>query len=168
VEPTVTGLTRHAGMHQFAVAASSSGAGSSWSAALEGGPRAAAAQPARVPVGRGQGGPGVVVVASTSIGAYAASLALPLTPGLARLVHQTVAVLLLFCATVFAARLAAAMVQHYAQRSDGSGMFGSIFLNITRLIVFVVGVLVILQTLGISITPLLTALGVGASPWRWP
>src|SRR4030081_1421149 len=66
---------------------------------------------------------GVVVVASTAVGAYAASLALPLTPGLANLVHQSVAVVLLFCATVFAARLAAATVQHYALRSDGSGMF---------------------------------------------
>jgi small-conductance mechanosensitive channel len=104
---------------------------------------------------------GVVVVASTAIGAYAASLTLPLTPRLANLVHDSVAVVLLLCATVFAARLAAAMVEHYALRSDGSGMFGSIFLNIARLVVFVVGVLVILQTLGISITPLLTALGVG-------
>jgi small-conductance mechanosensitive channel len=104
---------------------------------------------------------GVVLVASTSVGVYGASLALPLTPGLASFVRQSVAVVLLFCATVFAARLSAATVQHYAQRSDGSGMFGSIFLNITRLVVFVVGVLVILQTLGISITPLLTALGVG-------
>jgi small-conductance mechanosensitive channel len=104
---------------------------------------------------------GVVVVASTSVGAYAASLMLPLTPGIASFVHQAIAVLLLLCATVFAARLAAATVERYALRSDGSGMFGSIFLNITRLVVFVVGVLVILQTLGISITPLLTALGVG-------
>src|SRR4030088_3297541 len=53
---------------------------------------------------------GVVVVASTSIGVYAASLTLPLTPGLANLVHESVAVLLLLCATVFTGRLAAAMV----------------------------------------------------------
>jgi small-conductance mechanosensitive channel len=102
-----------------------------------------------------------VLVASTAVGVYGASLALPLTPALANFVHQSVAVVLLFCATVFAAGLSAATVQHYALRTDGSGMFGSIFLNITRLVVFVVGVLVILQTLGISITPLLTALGVG-------
>jgi small-conductance mechanosensitive channel len=103
----------------------------------------------------------VVVIASTTVGAYAGSLVLPLSHRTANIVHDGVVVVLLLCTTVFVARLAAATVQHYALRSDGSGMFGSIFLNITRLIVFAVGTLVILQTLGISITPLLTALGVG-------
>lgn len=37
----------------------------------------------------------------------------------------------------------------------------SIIANILRLIIYIVGILVILQTLGISITPILTALGVG-------
>jgi small-conductance mechanosensitive channel len=37
----------------------------------------------------------------------------------------------------------------------------SIIANITRVVVFIVGILVILQTLGISVTPVLTALGVG-------
>ena len=162
MEPTVTGLTRHAGMHQFAAAGVILGSGLLVGLLLS---RVVLARLRRselvsrwAGVGAAQG---VVVIASTSIGAYAASLTLPLTPALANLVHDAVVVLLLLCATVFAARLAAAMVQHYALRSDGSGMFGSIFLNIARLVVFVVGVLVILQTLGISITPLLTALGVG-------
>ena len=103
----------------------------------------------------------VVILACTVAGVYVASLILPLRPGLATIVHRAVGVALLFCATVFGARLAAAAVQRYAERSESAVMFGSIFLNITRLVVFVVGVLVILQTLGISITPLLTALGVG-------
>jgi len=104
---------------------------------------------------------GVVVLACGGAGAYAATLALPLRPGLSHAVRTAFAVILLFCATVFCARLAAAAVQHYARRSDGTVMFGSIFLNVTRLIVFSIGLLVILQTLGVSITPLLTALGVG-------
>jgi small-conductance mechanosensitive channel len=162
VEPTVTGLTRHVGMHQFATAGVILGSGLLVGLVLSRVLRARlrhnglASRWAAVRAAQG-----VVLVASTAVGVYGASLALPLTPGLANFVRQSVAVVLLFCATVFAARLAAATVQHYAQRSDGSGMFGSIFLNITRLIVFVVGVLVILQTLGISITPMLTALGVG-------
>jgi small-conductance mechanosensitive channel len=35
------------------------------------------------------------------------------------------------------------------------------FANITRILVFIIGVLIILQSLGISIAPILTALGVG-------
>ena len=44
-----------------------------------------------------------------------------------------------------------------------SGVAGSatIFVNITRVVVLAMGFLVVLQTLGISIAPLLTALGVG-------
>ena len=103
----------------------------------------------------------VVVVCCTAAGAYAASLSLPFDPALAGLVHKVVLVIVLFAATVFAARLAAATVRRYALRSGEIETFGSIFLNITRLIVFVIGFLIVLQTLGISITPLLTALGVG-------
>ena len=40
-------------------------------------------------------------------------------------------------------------------------MFLTIFVNLARIVIVSVGVLVILQSLGISITPLLTALGVG-------
>jgi small-conductance mechanosensitive channel len=44
-----------------------------------------------------------------------------------------------------------------------SGVAGSatIFVNITRIAVVAIGILVLLQTLGVSVAPLLTALGVG-------
>lgn len=50
-----------------------------------------------------------------------------------------------------------------AKTSATAGLLpsSSIIANITRVIVFLVGILVILQTLGISVTPVLTALGVG-------
>src|SRR6266446_6970116 len=99
----VTGLTRHAGMHQFAVAGVALGSG-----LLVGLLLSRVVLPrlrrsglvSRWAVVRAAGS--VVVVASTSVGAYAASLMLPLTPGLSSFVHEAVAVLLLFCATVFA------------------------------------------------------------------
>ena len=106
VEPTVTGLTRHAGMHQFAAAGVILGSGLLVGFLLS---RVVFARlrrsglVSRWAVVRAAGG--VVVVASTSIGAYGASLMLPLTPGLASFVHEAVAVLLLLCATVFGARL---------------------------------------------------------------
>ncbi|KPK71691.1 hypothetical protein AMJ87_06975, partial [candidate division WOR_3 bacterium SM23_60] len=37
----------------------------------------------------------------------------------------------------------------------------SLFINLTRIVVFAIGILIILQSLGISITPLVTALGIG-------
>src|SRR5256714_7843519 len=120
VESTVIGLTRHAGMHQFAAAGVILGSGLLVGLLLS---RVVFARlrrsglVSRWAVVRAAGD--IVVVASTSVGAYAASLTLPLTPGLASLVQKVVAVLLLLCATVFASRLAAATVEHHALRSDG-------------------------------------------------
>jgi small-conductance mechanosensitive channel len=57
------------------------------------------------------------------------------------------------------ARVAAKLVTTYTNRVEGIST--SIFTNLTRSLIFVVGVLVILQSLDISVTPILTALGVG-------
>lgn len=103
----------------------------------------------------------LVIVACTAEGLDAAIYALPLRRAAATAAHKLVAVTLLLCVTVFCARMAAKAVQHFAHRAEGSAMFGSILLNVARLIVFAFGLLVILQTVGVSITPMLTALGVG-------
>ena len=53
------------------------------------------------------------------------------------------------------------LVQTLAQSRSGVAGSATIFVNITRIVVLAMGFLVVLQTLGISIAPLLTALGVG-------
>jgi small-conductance mechanosensitive channel len=59
------------------------------------------------------------------------------------------------------AGLAGGMVRSIAIVRSGVAQSASIFVNITRLVVLIIGVLVLLQSLGVSITPMLTALGVG-------
>src|SRR5206468_6100788 len=63
--------------------------------------------------------------------------------------------------TVAAARVIAGLVRTVTQSRSGVAGSATIFVNITRVLVLAIGFLVVLQTLGISITPLLTALGVG-------
>ncbi len=63
--------------------------------------------------------------------------------------------------TLVSARIAVAAVTLYTARVEGVIPSTSIFTNIVRLAVIILGGLIILQSLGISITPLLTALGVG-------
>ena len=46
-------------------------------------------------------------------------------------------------------------------RQCGVFLATSMFTNMTRALVYIIGILIILQSLGISITPILTALGVG-------
>lgn len=64
-------------------------------------------------------------------------------------------------ATLILARMAARFVRFYAEKGKGILPPTSIFTNLTRLAVLALGGLIILQSLGVSITPILTALGVG-------
>ncbi|MGV9245185.1 mechanosensitive ion channel family protein [Streptomyces sp. NPDC003710] len=94
-------------------------------------------------------------------GAASAAAVLPLTRTVQRHVNQTLSVLLIFVVTLTAARVIAGLVRTVTQSRSGVAGSATIFVNITRVVVLALGFLVTLQTLGISIAPLLTALGVG-------
>ncbi|MFJ3670096.1 mechanosensitive ion channel family protein [Streptomyces sp. NPDC090106] len=103
----------------------------------------------------------VVPWAAFSGGVAVAAAALPLKSATQRHTNQVLTVLLIFVVTVAAARLVAGLVQTVTQSRSGVAGSATIFVNITRVLVLAIGFLVVLQTLGISIAPLLTALGVG-------
>ncbi|GEC02862.1 mechanosensitive ion channel protein [Streptomyces spinoverrucosus] len=94
-------------------------------------------------------------------GAAAAGGVLPLTRTVQHHVNQSLTVVFILVVSVSAARAVAALVRTVAQSRSGVAASASIFVNITRVLVLAIGFLVMLQTLGISIAPLLTALGVG-------
>lgn len=64
-------------------------------------------------------------------------------------------------ATGFSARILSRLVRLYTQREDTPLPSGSIFVNLTRTTVWAIGGAALLGTLGISVTPLITALGIG-------
>ncbi|MFI9649463.1 mechanosensitive ion channel family protein [Streptomyces sp. NPDC052040] len=103
----------------------------------------------------------VVPWAAIAGGAASAAAVLPLTRTVQHHVNQTLSVLLIFVVTVTAARVVAGLVRAVTQSRSGVAGSATIFVNITRVVVLAMGFLVMLQTLGISIAPLLTALGVG-------
>jgi small-conductance mechanosensitive channel len=94
-------------------------------------------------------------------GLSAAAAVLPLTHGVNHTVNQVLIAVLVLAATFTAARVVAGLVQSVALSRSGVAGSATIFVNITRIAVVAIGILVLLQTLGVSITPLLTALGVG-------
>ncbi|MFJ4846379.1 mechanosensitive ion channel family protein [Streptomyces sp. NPDC088733] len=94
-------------------------------------------------------------------GAWAAAAALPLQHAVDRTVNQVLVALLILAASVAAARMVAETVRSVAQSRSGVAASATIFVNITRVAVLAMGGLVLLQTLGISVAPLITALGVG-------
>ncbi|HOG15927.1 MAG TPA: mechanosensitive ion channel family protein [Syntrophales bacterium] len=94
-------------------------------------------------------------------GIYGAVLHLHVPRTAMDITHRALLVVFVFSVTIVLARVAADFVNLYSRRVGGVFLSTSIFVNITRVIVYVIGILVILQSLGISIAPILTALGVG-------
>ena len=87
--------------------------------------------------------------------------AVVLKPDLAKFLGHIPVVLFLFSLTVVLARVSMGLFDLKARKSKGDTPTISLFGNIIKLSVYILGVLVILQSLGVSITPVLTALGVG-------
>ncbi|MFJ4920694.1 mechanosensitive ion channel family protein [Streptomyces sp. NPDC088725] len=96
-----------------------------------------------------------------AVGCSAAAASLPLTRAVGRDVDRTVIAILILAATCAAARAIAEVVRSVTQSRAAVAGSASIFVNITRATVLALGILALLQTLGISVAPLITALGVG-------
>lgn len=75
--------------------------------------------------------------------------------------NNALLVFFIFSITVIIANVVAGMMRIRASGTDAVIPSSSIIGNIVKVIIFCMGILVILQSLGISVTPVLTALGVG-------
>lgn len=76
-------------------------------------------------------------------------------------IRHTLFVLLVLSISWSVARLVGAIVSHLSGPLRGSLASATLLVNIARLVILTLGVLIILQTFGVSITPALTALGIG-------
>lgn len=61
----------------------------------------------------------------------------------------------------FSARIAGGLIRAVTSREDVPVPSSSIFINLARATIWIIAVLAVLATIGISVTPLITALGVG-------
>jgi small-conductance mechanosensitive channel len=94
-------------------------------------------------------------------GIWFATLDVNIHPDMINLIRKVALVLAIFTATIVGSRIVTGLVKLQTEKMGGMIASTSLFYNITRIVVFIIGFLIILQSLGISITPLLTALGVG-------
>ncbi len=102
-----------------------------------------------------------VTLWATVAGIYAASGFLDLGETISRLIDKLFLIVLISSATLVVARITEGLVNLYARRNHNIAHSISILSNVTKLIIYITGLLIILNSLGISITPILTALGVG-------
>ncbi|MPZ25395.1 MAG: mechanosensitive ion channel [Micromonosporaceae bacterium] len=94
-------------------------------------------------------------------GGWAAAEALRLREPVAGIVDRVLLSAVVLAAALVIARLAGDIVRSVTIARSGVAQSATIFVNLTKILVLAIGVLVVMQSLGISITPLVTALGVG-------
>ena len=93
-------------------------------------------------------------------GVFAAILTLPIDNNLFLTIQKCLLAVIIASGTLIVARLSVGFVRYFSE-TQGAGSLTSLFEMLTRIVVFTFGVLITLQSLGIAITPLLTALGIG-------
>lgn len=104
---------------------------------------------------------GIAAFWFAALGAYIALHNMPLSPSLSVNLHKILSVMVLFSITVALAKTAGGFVRLYTSRFHSVLPATTIFANLTRVLIFIIGLLFIVQALGIAVTPVITALGVG-------
>jgi small-conductance mechanosensitive channel len=103
----------------------------------------------------------IVILWALIAGGFGALAVLPIKPGLEHTLTKLLSAGLIVSGTILLARLVSDVIRLFSLRRSRTMRSSSIFVNLARIIIGILGLLVLLQTLGVSITPLLTALGVG-------
>jgi small-conductance mechanosensitive channel len=94
-------------------------------------------------------------------GLFLALEVLDISGRLALGIRQSLFVLIVLSISWSVARLVGTIVAHVSRPLHGTLASATLLVNVARLVVLTIGILVILQTFGVSITPALTALGIG-------
>jgi len=93
--------------------------------------------------------------------AWGAVLSLPLRAGYRLDADHTLLALTVAVVAIGSGKVAGEVVRAGAMSHAGTSGSATIFVSITKVVVWTIGALVLLDSLGVAITPLLTALGVG-------
>jgi small-conductance mechanosensitive channel len=104
---------------------------------------------------------GPFVIWVLMLGIHLAAQVSPLPEKISGLIAKILLFLLIASLTVVGSRMASKIVRVYGTRAQGALPVTTLTQNLAQLAVIVVGILILLNLLGVSITPLLTALGVG-------
>ena len=110
----------------------------------------------------------ISTLASTStfffiiLGLHISIKLLPLPAGISDVLGKATIALVILACTLAAIKIAVGFIRYYGETAKAIALpTTTIFVNLTKATLGVIGGLIILQTLGISITPLVTALGIG-------
>jgi len=102
-----------------------------------------------------------ILIWSLIAGIYFATEILDLPDRSIHVIERTLLILTILSLTMMASRLAGNLIRHYGGRIPGAMPVTTLTQNLAQLFVVLVGLLILLHQLGVSVTPILTAFGVG-------
>lgn len=102
---------------------------------------------------------GIVVLWLLLLGLTVALRIISLSPNTTRLFNTLLTLAAIFSVVIFLVRFSTRAIQLYTTKA--TGIPATIFKNVAAIILYLLGFLVMLDYLGISITPIVTALGIG-------
>lgn len=94
-------------------------------------------------------------------GIYFSIYILPLTPKVLSFLLVSIKLIAILIVTLVIGRMGTGWINFYQKKSESTFPKSSILEYLIKSVIFIIGGLFMLQTMGISITPLITALGVG-------
>lgn len=104
---------------------------------------------------------GPFIIWFVMLGVYFALESSKFPQHLTQIINKGLLVLGIFSVTLVLANISTKLVKIYSSKLETTLPVTSLTQNLSRLIIFGVGILIILNSLGISITPILATLGVG-------
>lgn len=97
----------------------------------------------------------------TVIGLHLALNNLPLKPETIKILNRFFIVIYIFITTIVISNIVTGFIRLYGKKTKDVLPSASIFANIAKLFILSLGLMIILNSLGISITPIITTLGIG-------
>ncbi|GBD03978.1 Small-conductance mechanosensitive channel [bacterium HR19] len=97
----------------------------------------------------------------TLAGLQLAFISLQLKTNILNILQKIIVILYILTISIAISNIAVGLLNLYTKKVKELIPSASIFTNLTRILIILIGILIILNFLGISITPILTALGVG-------
>ena len=104
---------------------------------------------------------GPIIIWALILGADLAMRASVVPPRTVRAIDLTLLALWIISLTIIASQLAGNLVRFYGSRMAGDARSSTLTRNLAQLLIFLIGLLILLNHVGVDIRPLLTALGVG-------
>ncbi len=104
---------------------------------------------------------GPMIIWFAILGLYFALAVSKLPANIVDVIHKVLLALIIFSITIVLANIVGSLIKIYSAKVETALPVTSLTRHISKIVIFAIGILIILNSLGISITPILAALGVG-------